>query len=369
MYARTCSAGFLGKDNMAEYTRSRAAILPYPGDPFLLNYWLTLFDRFWSDEVDKLYIYANSPIFTDPKVKAYVEKRTNHPKIHLIVYPEQVEHGEVINRTLDAVQEDLVMLVEDDGFIFKKGVVDWAFSKIEIGEADIVASKRGSCGLEISKRAQELWGLAYEGEGDQGCNFWPNFFFTKKEILTFTDRNFGARMWKAGERIEALNYVCETDQAGDTLVNTSLQLRAMNYRIATVPQYHGHPMDLEHYRDGKYLFDGQAPWTHIGSLSSGIGGILRDEYDRPLSRSHLPLEEGAKQECQLPLEWCKTDMERGEWERRIQWWLKFYQDRQIGEIEELAEKYINAIDRVIYQYKLNRKNINKRQRAYATLGL
>ena len=40
--------------------RSRGALLPYPGDPYLLNYWLKFYDDIWGKEVDKLYIYLNS---------------------------------------------------------------------------------------------------------------------------------------------------------------------------------------------------------------------------------------------------------------------------------------------------------------------
>lgn len=351
---------------MAIYKRSRAAILPYPCDPFLLNYWLSLFHKYWYDEVDKLYIFANSPILKDPEILAFIQEITDDPKIHLIAHPEQIEHGEVINRTLEIVQEENVMLIEDDGFIFKKGVVDRCFSLIEHEGYDIVGSKRGSCGMEILKRAKEVWGLDYDGEGDQGCNFWPNFFFTKKQILLDTDRNFGARMWKAGERVEELDFTTTEDQAGDTFVNTSLQLRAKGYRIFTMPQYHAHPEDIRHYEEGKYLFDGLAPWTHIGSLSSGVGGVLRDDFNRPLTRMKIDPPQG---ETILPSEWCKTEMERGEWERRVQWWLTFYQRRPQGKIEEFAEQYILAIERIVSQFRLNRKHIYKRQRIFGTLGL
>lgn len=350
---------------MQDNTHSRAALLPYPCDPFLLHYWLGLFEKYWQGEVDKLYIHANST--AEPAVFDYIrEMCARNPKIVLITADHQIEHGAVINELLDIVEEEYIMLIEDDGFIFRHGIVDKCFSMLESGQVDIVGSKRGSCGMEILKRAKELWDLEYEGEGDQGCNFWPNFFFTRKQILLDTDRNFGARMWKAGEHIEALNYTVETDQAGDTFVNTSLQLRAKGYKIATVPQYHAHPLDIEHYTNGKYLFDGNAPWTHIGSLSSGVGGVLRDDQDRALIRRTV---EAPKGETILPIEWCKTDMEKGEWERRVQWWLTFYQKREIGKIEEFAELYIAAVERIITQYGLKRKNIYKRQRIFATLGL
>jgi hypothetical protein len=95
-------------------TRSRAVILPYPGDPFLLNYWLYFFDNVWGGEVDKLYIYLNSP--AEDSVIEYIKDLCSaRPKIHLTYNPIRTDHGICIDRTLDIVSEDLVMLIEDDG--------------------------------------------------------------------------------------------------------------------------------------------------------------------------------------------------------------------------------------------------------------
>ena len=222
--------------------RSRAAILPFPGDCFLLNYWLKFFDEVWGDEVDKLYIGFNSPI--EETVLNYIKELcSSRPKIVLDIQIQQMDHGPTIDRLLDLCNEDYIMLIEDDGFIFKRGIVDLAFSKLESGEFDIVAGKRGSCSFEILKKAQEVYGLDYEGEGDQGPNFWPNFFFCSKELLLKTDRNFSAKAWKRGERIESLGLtIAEEIANGDTFVNTSLQLRRLvpSGRIAYLNQYHGH---------------------------------------------------------------------------------------------------------------------------------
>jgi hypothetical protein len=266
---------------------SRAAILPFPGDPFLLHYWLDFYDKIWGNEIDHLYIYLNSPI--EKPVVNYIEKIcAQRPTITLIYNPVQTDHGLAINATLDLVKEEYIMLVEDDGFIFKSGMVDQCFKYLESGQADIVGSKRGSCAFEILEAAKQKWGLDYEGYGDQGCNFWPCFFFCKKDLLLKTDRQFCAQAWKRGEVIEALGYMVEPEIVrGDTFVNTSLQLMAMvpQNRIVYVPQYHGSPDDIQHYEQKMNLFDGKAPWCHIGSLSSGVGGILMDEYGRSLTRS------------------------------------------------------------------------------------
>lgn len=346
--------------------KTRAAILPYPGDPFLLNYWLTFFDNVWGDEVDKLYIYLNSPI-EKPVVDYIRELCASRPRINLQYENVQVEHGMAIDRTLNIVTEELVMLVEDDGFIFRKGMVDYCFSQLESGQYDIVGSKRGSCAMEILSASQNKWGLTYEGEGDHGPNFWPCYFFSSKELLLRTDRNFGAKAWKQGEIIDGLGYeVRDTVSYGDTFVNTSLQLRGIVpiERIFIVPQYHGSPEDLDHAKQGKYLFDGRAPWTHIGSLSSGIGGVLRDDCNRALARRLI---DPAEPRTVLPKQCCSTLQENREFCRRAQWWLTFYEKAEGCSIPEFRDMYGKAVDQLIAQFELPISEIRSRQQVYKQL--
>lgn len=353
---------------MEKDMRSRAALLPFPGDPFLLNYWLHFFDTVWGDEVDKLYIYLNSPV--EPDVVNYIRGLClDRPKINFTYNPQQIEHGDAINNTLDLITEKHVMLIEDDAFIFKKGQVDWCFAQLESGAYDIVGSKRGSCAMEILKRAQFVWGIDYSGEGDQGCNFWPCYFFSEVALLKRTDRNFKAKAWFDGQTIEPLKYTVDVPVIyGDTFVNTSLQLRAMipESRIMYVPQYHAHPEDLKYYEQGVYLFDGRAPWTHVGSLSSGIGGLLKDDRNRSLARRTIDPPEHA---TVLNTDYCQSEMEHQEFERRVAFWITFWGYSEEGKIKDFRQLYWEAIEQLIAQYGLRIKEIRKRQEAYRTLGL
>ena len=355
---------------------SRAAILPTPGDPFLLNYWLKYFRERWYGAIDNLYIYYNSPIKSE--VVDFVKDITYDPKIKLIYNPYQIDHGDAINRTLDLVTEDYVMLVEDDAFILRPDWVNLAFNMVETNQVDAVGSKRGSCSMEILSRARELWGLEYNGEGDQGCNFWPNFFFTKKSTLLATDRNFCGKAWRQGESIPMLGNYTVRDEViySDTFVNTSLQLRAMGLRFYYLPQYHGHPDDLDHFEQHRYLFDGVCPWFHVGSLSSGISGVLTDEHGRPLSRV---LVDPPRENDLLP-NYCNSDGEKREWERRVQWWYTFYKyglddimrysnKEYFVALADFHIKYGAAITRVIRQYGLSQKNIERRMKVYGALNV
>jgi hypothetical protein len=301
---------------------SRAALLPHPADPFMLKYWLKFYNEVWKNEVDKLYVLVNSPI--EPEVAAYMKSMLmKQDKCDWAFLPNQIEHGHALDYLLDMCQEDYVMLIEDDGFIFKGGYVARHFSQIESGEFDLIGSPRGSCSQEIWDAAQRKWGLDYGGYGDVGPNFWPCYLFTHKKNLLATDRNFCAKFWAQGETIEPLQHVVQTPDgiAGDTLVSTCLQLRAMipKEKILTIPQYHGSPDDLIDYDRLTNLWDGKAYWTHVGSLSSGTHGVLCDDFGRALARRKI---DPPKDSSAIPAH-CNSIGEKKEWSRRVQWWLTF----------------------------------------------
>jgi hypothetical protein len=301
-------------------------------------------------------------------IKTQVENYKYGKDITLYYIDHQIEHGHAIDYALERVKEDLVMLIEDDCYIFKPGAVEKCFCYLEGHYYDVVGSKRGSCSTEISETAKNLYGLDYSGAGDQGCNFWPNLFFSSKKLLMETDRNFAARAWQKGETIEALNHIVGRDEVvGDTFVNTSLQILAKvpQNRIKYVPQYHGYPQDLEDYMRQQNLWDGQAEWVHVGSLSSGVGGALRDDQGRPLSRRTIDPPNTQ------PMETISF-ADKKEWERRVQWWLTFYQTAQdtiTDEEQDFYNQYGGAINRLISAFDLNPIHIRSRQNAYSKLGL
>lgn len=346
---------------------SRAVILPTPADPYLLNYWFNNFDR-WSKHVDALYLSINSPLETVmiDYIKKIAEER---PKVKVFYKNQQTDHGVAINDVLDSVVEDYVMLIEDDALIISPSYIDEQFRDLEDNKFDVIGSKRGSCSFEILERAKQVWDVSFQGDGDQGCNFWPNFFFTKTDILRGTDRNFCAKQWGRGGVIEALgDYVVvgEGGVVGDTFVNTSLQLRAKNYRIKIVPQYHASPEDLDHFYFKTLVFDGVCPWFHIGSLSSGISGVLTDGKGRCLARRLLDPE---KENDILPM-YANTDAERREWSRRVQWWKTYHEFAETNKgDEEFYRLYGEGVQRIINQYGLSISEINRRQKVYSFFEL
>lgn len=324
---------------------SRAVFLPTPGDPFLLTLWFKYY-KVWQKEIDKLYVYVNTP--ADKEVVQYIKRLVDSFDNTVFFYSDhQLEHGEVLKRLLNHCREDHIMFVEDDGFIFTPGYVDKYFSLLEAGNYKVIGSPRGSCAQEILDKAREKWNLDYSGWGDKGCNFWPNFFFTSRQLLNMTDKNFGATYWKPGEKIPGIGRFAETDLYSDTLVSASLQLRGIvpKRKILEVPQYHGATDDTKDYVDKTNIWDGECPWLHVGSLSSGFLGLLDPKKNLP--------------------DGFRTNDERLELERRICFWdMGLQTAMQNDDLTEVKATYQQALNRLYGHYDIAENSIRARQAMY-----
>lgn len=326
---------------------SRAVILPTPCNPFLLTYWLDLYLKNIAPEVDTLYVHANADI--EPEVFEYIKDMFSIPNVVFKFTDHQIEHGNAIDEILDQIKETHVMLIEDDCYTFKPGLVGKMFSKLENGHCDVVGSKRGSCGQEILNASQAKYGLDYSGFGDSGCNFWPAYFFIKTDDLRATDRHFQAKEWKAGTYIPELDYTVKDNQYGDTFVNTSIQIMAKfpQSRIHYIQQYHASPADEILAVRKMGLFDGEARHTHVGSLSSF----------------------NATRDIEPPV--MNNKMEKREWERRIAFWLTGWEVSQpvSSRMVNYSNLYKQKLDELIVKMGLSYSSIRKFQLIYKGLGL
>lgn len=258
---------------------SRAIFLSAGGDPFIASLVVKLFQERWYDEVDKFYICYNNHSGVPLEVaQEFISRVITEPKVQLIYHPRGIGNGMPITEMTLIAKEDLVMLLEDDGFIFDAGIVDKCFQKIESDLTDIVGSPRGSCGPEIWERSKEKYGLDYTGYGDVGPNWWPNFFFCKRADLLRTDLNFASITFKPGEYCKELDYIFKDINHGDTFVWACMQLRALGLRSHSVPQHHASPFEIDEFENKTMNWIGDKPkWIHGGSLSSGWGGYLSNQ--------------------------------------------------------------------------------------------
>lgn len=338
---------------------SRAVILPTQGDPFLLQYWLELYKRNWANDVDALYVYINSKI--PDNVIEFDSELLDKAGVKRVLYAtESIDHGRALEELLDCVEEDYVMLIEDDGFIFRSGKVGACFQHIEQGPYKVVASKRGSCSPSILEMAQIKWELDYSGLGDSGPNFWPNFLFIETKLLKSIGGHFGSSAWQAGEMIEGLDMRTQLFANGDTFVSASLRIRAELDKLIPVepyqplrgdtliwyePQYHGDTDDMPAYAKREGIWGPDCYWTHAGSLSTGVCNLLNLEKS-------------------LPPNMANTDQEKKELERRVMYWWIFWENADPTGIEKFHEDYMTALRRIIAHYDLSEGRINQRKAAY-----
>lgn len=256
---------------------SRAVFLSAGGDVFISLFVLKLFKERWYDEVDKFYICYNNHAGVPLEVaQEFIVAATQDPKVQLIWHPEGIGNGMPITEMTHLCKEDLVMLLEDDGFIFTPGKVKWCFQQIESDLTDMLGSPRGSCGQEIWDRSGVKYGLDYTGYGDVGPNWWPNFFFCKRADLLKTDLNFGSVTFKPDDYCKELDYTFKDINHGDTFVWACMQLRAMGLRSQSIPQFHASPFEIteKEIKEGNWHNDQVPYWLHGGSLSTSWGGYL-----------------------------------------------------------------------------------------------
>lgn len=270
-------------------SRSRAVILPTPGDPFLVSYWLRQFER-WRTHVDKLYVVVSHPQAFDVELRLCqdIEAAGGQP----LVLHTQTEHGAALEHGLAHVREHYVFMPEDDLYINDASIVEWGFQCIE-RERAIVGVSRGSMSAEIHEAVKER----YPG----GAGLWP-FVFARTEDLRAIREPFNARVWKAGEVVRGVGYYCTAERNADTFGAAAMELRG-RHKIIEAEQVN--------------IPDGR--WYHVGSLSSG---------------PHVP-------EAQLDhvRDW------RGSWIERVKWWQRFY-DEWPGGLPEQHTAYGESLARL-----------------------
>jgi hypothetical protein len=193
---------------------------------------------------------------------------------------------------------------------------------------------------------------------DVGPNFWPNFVFTKTELLKKTDMNFDSKLWEKGEEIKEIDLVMKEQGQMDTFGWMSIQIRTLTGKIGYIPQFKAYPIDPYLARNAEWTFCGLAKWIHAGSLSSGVNMYLRDEENRPLF-------EPEKGQFKL------TQFDHEDFVMRCAWWHLALETAggtltRMG-LGKFADNYAFAIHRLMDEAKITKKELEERMDLYARL--
>jgi hypothetical protein len=314
---------------------SRAALLPAGADPFLNAYWLRHY-RQWANEVDELLVQVCGQ--DDPEIREYIQGCVDAVPHAAVVFTERIDHGAVIGQLIDRTSADLVMLCEDDAFVRRRGCVDYQFKRIESGETDVVGCPRGSASPELIQLANARFGQHQVLSGETGPALWPCFLFAKRGDLLRTDHNFGAAGWPGGREIPGLGKTVN-EVAGDTFVWASFQLRLMGLRISLEPEYRAQKEKLAEWTD--------APWFHVGSLSSGYGSYFLSGQD---TTDHIRS--------------IRNDLY--DWNKRMSWWQRVV-EKWDGALPEHHKAYQLALHDYIEQTGMDQGQVDEWKRGFQTL--
>lgn len=336
---------------------TRSVLISSAGDPLLTSFCIETLKKNCWDEFDSLYIcynnYAECPkkfqgeffskYVDEPKI---VDGKMISPKIKMIYYPYSLNYGVPITKMLQICDEDLILLLEDDGFIFTPGKIDECFKRIESGEVDALGSPRFSCGFELVEAIKQNYNLNFEGYGDKGPNYWPNFFFCKREDLLKTDLNFNPKDFIKGTFYPELNHTMSETESGDTFVWAGLQMRFNGVRFGEIPQFHCSPTEIQDKENGDMNWRNGTPfWLHGGSLS--VNKFLKG-FD-----PHIGFPEFANESAKM------------EFETRVAWWT-ICADTIEG-FDEYKVQYRIGLEDLINGANLDRKRINLKIDLYKTL--
>lgn len=270
----------------------RAALLPTPGNPETLRYWLANFEL-WSGWVQELLVLVNGS--TDPALAEMVEAAGGK----CVMVPERLGHDGALLALLHGTQADHVVLCEDDAYVRCPKAVDASFAQIESGDTDIVGSPRHE---DYASSPLMEWGEYTPGDfAELRHGLWPAFLFARREDLLATDQQFGDRRWDVGEYVDGWGAVtwdaCHFVGIApdyihlDTLFGTTFQLRDMGLQTQLV-----HHVRLFDAAAAEQWIAEDPPWFHVTGIST------LDQLDWPLDR--------------LP----DYGPGGGLWTRRLSWW-------------------------------------------------
>ena len=183
-----------------------------------------------------------------------------------------------------------------------------------------------------------------------------------------TDCNFSAKGWQPGEIVVPLGESNNELMYGDTFVNTSLQLRAMGLRFEHIPQFHCYTDDMPDYRKKTGIFDGTATHIHVGSLSSGFNGFLKDYENKTLGRRQIePVGEVFHMKAE-------DEGQRLEYMRRIIFYnlaWEYYNNHTLStdKLWNFSIEYLAAITKAMTHFKILEREVIERNKAYKTLWM
>ena len=290
----------------------RTALLPTPGDPFLLAYWFQR-ARAWRPYIDRLIVCVSCP--QDFEVRSVIRQLAVEHDAE-VFFEASYDHGHAMQSLLQRVREGVVMFIEDDFFLLQPGFVDEAFRSIESGAADIAGIPRGSMSQELVKAGNRY----YPGPG-----LWPTMLLAEAERFKAVTVTFSAWNFQPWEQVLGINHVTETVCGVDTFGIAAMQMQE-GARLRELPS------SSVQYPAEEYV--------HVGSLSSGPSRSHR------ISTAMVP---------HVAADLHPDSIES--WALRTVWWMRFYQSwrrRSLLDCHRHYGEHIASMRRLVGEHRFQR---------------
>jgi hypothetical protein len=252
----------------------RYAILATTGNPFTFRYWLRHYDKTIAPHIDKLYVGQSGP--TNPEYLDIIEQLCKERNIDFDTTQTNEFHwGPSFQKAYSmlppAQEDDVLLLLESDIYVFDKGITNKYLSEIEQGKYRLIGTRRNSChNIDLNdpqtKTEEMIW---FDG-------LWPCYMFcryidfdnTYKEMKSFLIE--GAPLGhnefhnvRGNEEFSAFAYLLQKDIYPHERLN--------------IPVHRGN-------HDNILSKGGSANWIHFGVIEQLVlpKGVFRDENNIPI---------------------------------------------------------------------------------------
>ena len=253
-------------------------LLPTPGDPLILEMWISNFKKY-EHLIDECLICINH-LVSDYEISEKTTSELNlfyesfkSDKIKIFYNHNINSHGLILKFLYEKTKGDIIFLIEDDDFILDISLLNDNFNKIKNGECEIIGIPRNCCSLKLVQ-------VFFEKYNRPNVGFWPTNFICKKSLLDQTDLNFSAKIFNSGELIKELDYVATENFYSDTLLFLSLQLNSLTNNICYVKDSYHSTIDDGVNLSIKENQNELIRSLHIGSLSSVYYLFLFDSLNK-----------------------------------------------------------------------------------------
>lgn len=173
----------------------RQALVYFDGDPFMLNFWLKSYDKYWKKEVDSVLLLIgfnalnlDSSILEFDKQILSKYKKVQYTVSDTLLLPESANSVLILSSPADTI-----LLIESDNIVFQEGIVSEYFRSIEEDNIDIM----GPDYPLIPNRD-----TGFRGYG-------RNFLFSRRDLLMKTDLNFFPKQASEDRNYDCFGWICQ----------------------------------------------------------------------------------------------------------------------------------------------------------------